>query len=86
MAKQTDDVIENATAKRLRKGPAGLKFYKVSKKRIPARNGKLIWTRKAGGVVPFESEFIPPALMESINGSIKEFGVEAAFEFLKKKN
>ena len=42
--------------------------------------------RKAGGVVPFESEFIPPALMESINGSIQELGVEEAFEFLKKKS
>ena len=44
-----------AKAKRMRKGPAGLKFYKVSKKRIPKLNGKLIWARKAGGVVPLES-------------------------------
>lgn len=41
---------------------------------------------KAGGVVPFESEFIPAALMESINGAIAELGVEAAFAFLKKKS
>ena len=46
------------------------------------------WERKAlakGADAPFESEFIPPALMESIKGSIQELGVEAAFAFLKKK-
>ena len=47
------------------------------------------WERKAlskGPDAPFESEHIPPALMDSIRASIKELGVEAAFEFLKKKS
>jgi len=42
--------------------------------------------RKAGGVVPFESDAIPPAVMKSINGQIEAFGVDAAFEFLKKNH
>ena len=36
------------------KGPAGLKFYSPPKK-TPKAHGKLIWARKAGGVVPLSS-------------------------------
>ena len=36
------------------KGPAGLKFYKPPKK-TPKAHGKLIWARKATGVVPLSS-------------------------------
>jgi len=36
------------------KGPAGLKFYTPPKK-TPKAHGKLIWARKAGGVVPLKS-------------------------------
>jgi len=46
------------------------------------------WGRKAtkaGGVVPFDSDHIPAALMQSINASIELNGVGVAFEFLKKK-
>jgi pimeloyl-ACP methyl ester carboxylesterase len=40
--------------KRLRRGPAGLKFYKPTRP-IPNQHGKLIWARNAGGVVPLEN-------------------------------
>lgn len=36
-----------------KQGPAGLKFYKPPKK-LPAAHGKLIWQRKAGGLVPLK--------------------------------
>ena len=44
--------------------------------------------KKAGGIVPFESEYIPPALKASIEATIQEIGVDAAFDFLavKKKS
>lgn len=41
-------------ARAQRKRMAGLKFYKPPKK-IPAAHGKLIWQRKAGGLVPLRS-------------------------------
>jgi dienelactone hydrolase len=43
-----------ARAKRLRTGPAGLAFYKPTRP-IPNQHGKLIWARKAGGVVPLQA-------------------------------
>ena len=44
--------------------------------------------KKAGGIVPFESEYIPPALKASIEATIQEIGVDTAFDFLavKKKS
>jgi hypothetical protein len=47
------------------------------------------WYRKTqnkGADCEFESEHIPPALMDSIKASIEELGADAAFEFLKKKS
>ena len=41
-------------AKWPRKAPAGLRFYKPPKK-MPTGHGKLIWHRKAGGLVPLRS-------------------------------
>ncbi len=37
-----------------RKGPAGVKFYTPPKK-MPSAHGKLIWQRKAGGIVPLKN-------------------------------
>lgn len=41
--------------------------------------------RKANGVVPFDSEFIPPELKAGLEHDIELCGVEDAFAFLKKK-
>lgn len=51
--KQTVSKLKRQAAARL-KGPAGLKFYTPTRP-IPAKNGTLIWSRPAGGVVPLES-------------------------------
>jgi alpha-beta hydrolase superfamily lysophospholipase len=51
--KKTVSKLRRQAAARL-KGPAGLKFYTPTRP-IPAKNGTLIWSRPAGGVVPLES-------------------------------
>jgi pimeloyl-ACP methyl ester carboxylesterase len=54
LTKQQKAAKAKAKAKRLRTGPAGLKFYTAPARRIPNQNGKLIWARKAGGLVPLK--------------------------------
>jgi hypothetical protein len=51
--KKTVSKLRRQAAARL-KGPAGLKFYTPTRP-VPAKNGTLIWSRPAGGVVPLES-------------------------------
>lgn len=43
-----------ANKRKIVKGPAGLAFYKPPKK-TPKQHGKLIWQRKATGIVPLKS-------------------------------
>jgi Secretory lipase len=43
-----------AAQAKVRKAPAGLKFYKPPKK-LPKQHGTLIWARKAGGLVPLQN-------------------------------
>jgi predicted esterase len=60
------------------KGPKGLAFYKPPK--LPAQHGKLIWARKAGGLVPLAnarytklvlySSRTPQGARDAISGSV----------------
>jgi dienelactone hydrolase len=43
-----------AAQAKVRKAPAGLKFYKPPKP-LPKQHGTLIWARKAGGLVPLQN-------------------------------
>jgi pimeloyl-ACP methyl ester carboxylesterase len=48
------DAKKKNRAHKVKKGPAGLAFYKPPKK-TPKRHGKLIWANKATGVVPLKA-------------------------------
>jgi hypothetical protein len=52
--KQQKNKKKKKAKKGPKRGPAGLKFYKPPKK-MPKAHGKLIWQRKAGGVVPLKN-------------------------------
>jgi predicted esterase len=47
-------VGSNSAEAKVAKGPRGLAFYKPPKA-LPDQHGSLIWTRKAGGLVPLEN-------------------------------
>ena len=67
------------------KAPAGLKFYKPPKK-MPAAHGKLIWQRKAGGLVPLRSASATKlVLYTSKSASGKTVAVSGSVSFPKGK-
>ncbi|MDQ2700929.1 MAG: lipase family protein [Actinomycetota bacterium] len=47
-------VLSSSAEAKVRKGPAGVKFYKPPKK-TPKQHGRMIWVRKSTGAVPLAS-------------------------------